>query len=138
YHELESLVVFAQAGDVVSVTATDSPAFTLDIDGPFAAALRGETGNLVLRAARALAGQAGVQSGARMTLTKNLPVASGIGGGSADAAATLRALPRLWNLAVPESELAALALRLGADVPVCLRGAPVIMSGIGESLTPVP
>src|SRR5690606_25330382 len=80
----------------------------------------------------------GVNAGAALTLTKNLPVASGVGGGSADAAAALRGLQRLWGLRLPAGELAALALRLGADVPVCLRGEPVIMSGIGERLHPVP
>ena len=136
YHELESLVVFADVGDVLKIDPADM--LTLTVDGPFAAGLAGEGDNLVLRAARALADRAANTPGAAMTLTKNLPVASGIGGGSADAAAALRGLVRLWGVALAPDERAALALSLGADVPVCLRGEPVIMSGIGEALLPVP
>lgn len=136
YHELESLVVFAGVGDSLRCVPSDS--LTLALDGPFAGGLRGEEDNLVLRAARALAARAGHDRGAAITLTKNLPVASGIGGGSADAAAALRGLARLWDVSLPPAELEALALTLGADVPVCLRGAPVVMSGIGEKLEPVP
>ena len=135
YHELESLVVFADVGDDLKIEPMDR--LTLTVDGPFAAGLAGEGDNLVLRAARALAGRAGGVPGATMTLTKNLPVASGIGGGSADAAAALRGLARLWSLRLPETELRELALGLGADVPVCLRGEAVVMSGIGETLQPV-
>jgi 4-diphosphocytidyl-2-C-methyl-D-erythritol kinase len=92
----------------------------------------------VLRAARALAAAAGIPPCARLTLTKNLPVASGIGGGSADAAATLRVLQRLWNVRLPASAMLALATGLGADVPVCLASIPMRMAGIGEALSPAP
>jgi 4-diphosphocytidyl-2-C-methyl-D-erythritol kinase len=92
----------------------------------------------VLRAARLLAAEAGIAPRARMRLRKELPVASGIGGGSADAAAALRLLCRLWDLDVPGADMAALALRLGADVPVCLAGRPARMAGIGEVLAPLP
>jgi len=136
YHELNSLVVFAEVGDVLRVAPAED--FSLSIEGPFAAGLAGEGDNLVLRAARRLAEQAGDSRGGAMTLVKNLPVASGIGGGSADAAAALRGLSRLWGLNLPPQDLEALALTLGADVPVCLRGDPVVMSGIGEVLEPVP
>ncbi|HEX7775400.1 MAG TPA: 4-(cytidine 5'-diphospho)-2-C-methyl-D-erythritol kinase [Parvibaculum sp.] len=132
YHALESLVVFADAGDML--TAEPAPSLTLDVAGPFAAALAGEPGNLVLRAARALADLAAGNPGAHLTLEKNLPVASGIGGGSAAAAATIRLLTRLWNVAISESELAALALSLGADVPVCLDARPALMWGRGEHI----
>ena len=135
YHELESLVAFADLGDGLLVEPARD--LTLQVTGPFAAALAGEGDNLVLRAARALAARSGGAAGAAITLTKNLPVASGIGGGSADAAAALRGLKRLWCIDLPAAELAALALTLGADVPVCLRGEPVMMSGIGEALQPV-
>jgi 4-diphosphocytidyl-2-C-methyl-D-erythritol kinase len=91
---------------------------------------------LVLRAARALAAEAGGEAGARMTLEKRLPVASGIGGGSADAAAALRLLARQWQ--VRGVDLAAVAATLGADVPVCLAGRPVRMEGVGEVLSPAP
>lgn len=138
YHELESLVVFAGVGDSLTLSAAED--LSLAIDGPFAAGLAGEDDNLVLRAARALAERAPGEraaAGAQIRLTKNLPVASGIGGGSADAAAALRGLARLWNLSLPPAALAEAALGLGADVPVCLRGETVMMSGIGEVLQPV-
>ncbi len=136
YHELTSLVVFAEVGDALRLAVADD--LSLTIEGCFAPALQGAADNLVLRAAEALRRRAGIRAGAAMILTKNLPVASGIGGGSADAAAALRGLMRLWGVSLPQADLAALALTLGADVPVCLRGAAMVMSGIGERLTPIP
>ncbi|MGE5145469.1 MAG: 4-(cytidine 5'-diphospho)-2-C-methyl-D-erythritol kinase [Candidatus Eiseniibacteriota bacterium] len=135
YHLLDSLIAFAAVHDTVSV----KPAATLALElaGPFAATLRHESDNLVLRAARVLAATAGVKPGARIRLIKRLPVASGIGGGSADAAATLKALARLWQVD-DAVDLAALALPLGADVPMCLAGRAAVASGIGEHLAPVP
>jgi 4-diphosphocytidyl-2-C-methyl-D-erythritol kinase len=130
YHLLDSLVAFADAGD--SLSATPSESLSLSVEGPFAAALRGEPDNLVLRAARALAAATGATSGASLTLIKNLPVASGLGGGSADAAAALRALCRLWNVAPRLEVLDAIAIKLGADVPVCLDGRTAFLGGIGE------
>ncbi|MEO8531404.1 MAG: 4-(cytidine 5'-diphospho)-2-C-methyl-D-erythritol kinase [Deltaproteobacteria bacterium] len=124
YHFLDSLVVFAGVGDVVEVGVAD--VLSLTIDGPFGGALTGD--NLVLRAAHAF----GAGRGAAIHLTKNLPLASGVGGGSADAAATLRALSRLWDMAVPD------ALALGADVPVCLAARAARMSGVGEVLAALP
>jgi len=94
--------------------------------------------NLVLRAARALASVADIRTGARFVLDKRLPVASGIGGGSADAAAALRLLLRLWNLSLPLDRLRSIAQELGADVPACLDSLPVRMQGIGEALRPAP
>jgi 4-diphosphocytidyl-2-C-methyl-D-erythritol kinase len=133
YHLLDSLVVFADVGDVLHAV----PAVSLDLHlaGPFAASLADGADNLVLRAARALAAARGVGAGAHLTLEKHLPVASGIGGGSADAAAALRLLGRLWDVAAAD---AALALTLGADVPVCLAGRAARMGGIGEVLSPAP
>ena len=119
YHLLDSLVVFLALGDVV--TLSPGP-LALTISGPFAAGLADDPDNLCLRAAR-LAGRE-----AAIALEKNLPVASGIGGGSADAAAVLRALDACP--ARPET--------LGADVPVCLLGQPARMQGLGEILTPLP
>ena len=136
YHMLDSLVAFAGCGDVVR--AEHAPALALAVTGRFAAGLAAEADNLVLRAARALAAEAGVAPQAALTLEKNLPVASGIGGGSADAAAALRLLCGLWRLAPDPAVLDRLALRLGADVPVCLHGRAVRMGGIGEVLTPAP
>jgi len=143
YHELESLVVFAQdaaACDRVTAAAADS--LSLRIDGPQAAALQDAgADNLVLRAARLLQPMnlaAGNRRGAALALHKALPVASGIGGGSADAAAALHCLRALWNIAIDDDALAAAALRLGADVPACLLGRAAVMSGIGEQLAPQP
>ncbi|MWP37457.1 4-(cytidine 5'-diphospho)-2-C-methyl-D-erythritol kinase [Rhodobacter sphaeroides] len=127
YHLLDSLVVFADVGD--RVRAEPAEALSLAITGPQAANLPVTDDNLVLRAARTLGGQ-----GARLTLEKHLPVASGIGGGSADAAAALVALARLWQVPLPEP---AAVLKLGADVPVCLEGRAVRMAGVGEILTPL-
>jgi 4-diphosphocytidyl-2-C-methyl-D-erythritol kinase len=132
YHLLDSLAVFTELGDVLHAAPADELA--LLVQGPFANSLAAEQDNLVLRAARALAADAGVTAGAHLVLEKNLPVASGIGGGSADAAAALRLLCRLWRLSPDRLELARVAARLGADVPVCLAGRTARMGGIGERL----
>ncbi len=136
YHELESLVAFAAVHDRIEVWPDEALRF--EVDGPFANALSAGTENLAVRAARALAAEAGVPARARIRLYKALPVAAGIGGGSADAAATLRALGTLWRLSVPADRLAALALGLGADVPVCLFARPGMVRGIGERIAPAP
>lgn len=137
YHLLDSLAVFPAIGDRLRLADPEAP-LALAVAGPFASALAGEGDNLVLRAARALAEAAGCPARGRLVLDKQLPVASGIGGGSADAAAALRLLARAWGVAVAEADLAALALRLGADVPVCLASRAVRMGGIGEVLSPAP
>ena len=136
YHALQSLVCFAEAGDVLRFSPSDGVSLT--IEGPFAAGLAGEGDNLVLKAARALAAQTKTGQGAAITLTKNLPVASGIGGGSADAAAALRGLAKLWDVEISQSDLQAIALSLGSDVPVCVASRPAMMEGRGERVTPVP
>lgn len=136
FHRLDSLVVFAGIGDVLAASPADD--LSLEIDGPFGAGLPADSGNLVLRAASALAARAGIVPRARIGLIKNLPVASGIGGGSADAAAALRGLSRLWGLESGTAEMADLALSLGADVPVCLAGVPSFIGGIGERIVPAP
>ncbi len=140
YHELDSLVAFADLGD--SVEAAPAADLSLVIEGPFAAGLSDGTDNLVLRAATALRDALAAKGvrvgGARLRLTKNLPVASGIGGGSADAAAALRALRTLWKPLPGLVDLAALGLGLGADLPVCLASGPRFVGGIGERLDPVP
>jgi 4-diphosphocytidyl-2-C-methyl-D-erythritol kinase len=138
YHLLDSVAVFAGAADVVH--AEPDVGLHLELEGPFGPALAGEADNLVLRAARLLARHARVVPDVRLILEKHLPVASGIGGGSADAAATLRLLARYWNLDIPRGELARLGARLGADVPVCLTPRPTRMGGIGDVLgeAPVP
>jgi 4-diphosphocytidyl-2-C-methyl-D-erythritol kinase len=129
YHELDSLAVFPAVGDVVRVRA--AAALTLEVGGPFGVALASEPDNLLLRAARALR----PGGGAALALEKNLPVASGIGGGSADAAAALTALAELWGV---ETSLHEVAAGLGADVPVCLASRPARMQGIGEILAAAP
>lgn len=138
YHLLSSLVVFAGVFDRIDLEPADR--LSLSVGGPNASALAemGSDDNIVLRAAWALAAATGSRKGARMTLHKTLPVAAGLGGGSADAAAALHGLLRLWKLSLPSDELMSLAGGLGADVPVCLRGRPTEMSGIGEVLRDAP
>ena len=141
YHLLDSLVVFASAGDRLSFEAAEEDG--LSLSGRFAATLSDDAapgaGNLVVRARDALRGWA-ARAGksappAHVSLEKNLPVASGIGGGSADAAATLRGLDRLWQLHVPRRELHEIGLALGADVPMCLESRPLVARGVGEDIT---
>ncbi|MFQ3622268.1 MAG: 4-(cytidine 5'-diphospho)-2-C-methyl-D-erythritol kinase [Acetobacteraceae bacterium] len=136
YHLLDSLAVFATAADTLS--AARAPSLSLAVTGPFAPALGAGEDNLVLRAARALAAAAGVPARARLALDKRLPVAAGLGGGSADAAAALRALNILWGTGLGEADLARIGSALGADVPVCLAARPARMGGIGERLAPPP
>lgn len=136
YHLLDSLVAFAGVADELVLRPADR--LSLTVDGPTAPALADESDNLVLRAARRLAEVAGLEPRADITLTKRLPVAAGIGGGSADAAAALRGLATLWHLDIPEPDMMALGLDLGADVPVCLRGRATTMTGIGEGLADAP
>jgi 4-diphosphocytidyl-2-C-methyl-D-erythritol kinase len=133
YHELESLVVFAAAGDALGFTPGKT--LTLTVRGPTAAAAGDLTDNLVLRAARALAERIeGLKLG-RFTLSKRLPVAAGLGGGSTDAAAALRLLARQNHIALDDARLIAAARATGADVPVCLDPRPRVMRGIGEVLS---
>lgn len=132
YHDIETLFAFAEDGDGLSAAPADD--LSLTITGPFAAALDGDLeGNLVLRAARALAAATGAEPRAALTLDKRLPVASGIGGGSADAAVALRLLARLWRVDVPGG----LAVTIGADVPACLASVTARGEGRGEQLTPL-
>ncbi len=136
YHELDSLIVFSSIGD--RLTFEPAEALELRLDGPYAGSLESEDhqSNLVLRAAELLRRSCGQpELGARITLTKNLPVASGLGGGSADAAASLSGLVELWGLDVGAPELADIGLKLGADVPVCLMGRPCYLRGIGENIS---
>ncbi|MBS1103816.1 4-(cytidine 5'-diphospho)-2-C-methyl-D-erythritol kinase [Gluconobacter sp. Dm-62] len=140
YHLLDSLAVFAGAADCVTLTGP-SDTMSLKIDGPFGQGLEADDQNLVLRAARVLQEQSGttfngLTQSFHLELEKNLPVSSGIGGGSADAAATLRLLAREWD--VDPATLFPIAEKLGADVPVCLAQRPARMQGIGEILAPAP
>lgn len=134
YHALETLFAFVEQGDLVHVTPAESDSFALT--GPFAAMLAGEGDNLVTRAAAGF--QQSFGGGAHaILLDKQLPIASGIGGGSADAAATLRALARLHGIALADPRLFALADGLGSDVPACLLGRTALGRGRGELLEPV-
>lgn len=140
YHLLDSLVTFMDDGDELEFSISNAD--SLRIEGRFASLLDVDQGNLVLDARdglRTLALSLGQPaSPVAIRLVKNLPIASGIGGGSADAAATLRGLSKLWNFKVPRESLEALALSLGADVPMCLQSQPLIARGIGEDLTLLP
>jgi 4-diphosphocytidyl-2-C-methyl-D-erythritol kinase len=134
YHELESLVAFAGVGD--TLTFTPGRALALTVRGATAAASGDVPDNLVLKAARALAERVSGLKPGRFLLTKSLPVAAGVGGGSADAAAALRLLARANRIAAGDARLLEAARATGADVPVCLDSRPRIMRGIGEILSP--
>lgn len=136
YHLLDSLVAFVDLADTLAVHKAER--LSLEIDGPQGAPLTSEADNLVLQAARLLAERGGRAHGATIRLTKRIPVAAGLGGGSADAAATLRALSALWRLSLAERELFDIAGSLGADVPMCLSGGTTFASGIGDRLAPAP
>ncbi len=147
YHLLDTLVVHGVAADEIVVEAAPpsadpgEPRIDLAIEGRFAADLAGDGDNLVVRAARLLAGEARAAGRAvgdlRLTLVKRLPIASGIGGGSSDAAATLRLLDRVWRLGLERDRLARLSAPLGADLPMCVAGRPLRATGIGDALVPV-
>jgi len=135
YHRIETLFAFAEEGDLL--TAELAEALTLGITGPYAGILSGEPNNLVIRAAIALREAFSVGEGAAIRLDKRLPVASGIGGGSADAAAALRLLTRLWRLPTDDPRIQSIARELGADVPACLVSRPVRGTGRGDVLEPL-
>lgn len=136
YHLLHSLVAFCDLADTLEIAPADD--LTLTIEGLGAAILAAEADNLVLKAARLLAAEMGRKPRAALRLVKRIPMAAGLGGGSADAAAALRGLVRFWGIDAREVELSTLAARLGADVPMCLVRRPSIASGIGEVLEPSP
>jgi 4-diphosphocytidyl-2-C-methyl-D-erythritol kinase len=139
YHELDGLIAFAATGDVVTVQRAEGAAGpTLELAGPFASPLAGDADNLVLQAARELAAAARRSADVHIVLDKQLPVAAGLGGGSADAAAALSALAELWGLRLSPPRLHDLALSLGADVPICLHGKAAFVSGIGDTIGPAP
>jgi 4-diphosphocytidyl-2-C-methyl-D-erythritol kinase len=133
FHEIESLVAFADVGDALTLTPGD--ALALSVGGPTAAAAGDVADNLVLKAARALAERVDALELGRFALSKRLPVAAGLGGGSADAAAALRLLARANGLAPDDARLAQAARATGADVPVCLDPRPRFMRGIGDILS---
>ena len=132
YHELETLFAFLDDGDRLSVAP--AAGFSLSITGPFAAGLGAGDDNLVLRAARMLAQRNGIGEGAAFVLDKRLPIAAGIGGGSADAAAALRLVARLWGIGPDQVRPMDIAAELGADVPACVCSQTCFGSGVGERL----
>lgn len=133
YHLLDSLFAFATDGDVISVSHAED--LSLEIIGPYASELSAGEDNIVLKAARMLASELKTEPKAHIVLEKNLPIASGIGGGSSDAAAALQALQKLWQKEVDEKRLYEIGLKLGADVPSCLAAKSVQVAGIGDILT---
>jgi 4-diphosphocytidyl-2-C-methyl-D-erythritol kinase len=142
YHSLESLVVFADYGDVLTAGAAPEGRMRLSVKGDFADVLRDTTrpeDNLVIRAATELARAAGKAKlePKHLELVKRIPVAAGLGGGSADAAAALRLLNRAWQTGLSDARLAEIGRRLGADVPMCVTSRPLVAAGIGERITPV-
>ena len=135
YHELDSLIAFAAHGDQIEVKKCDH--FKLEASGPFSETLPPSNENLVIKAAKELARGTNYEGGACIKLIENLPVSSGVGGGSADAAATLKALNDLWETNLQNKDLMVMALRLGADVPVCMLSKTARMSGIGDKISKV-
>lgn len=135
YHLLDSLVVFAKAGDVLTVA--DSDVFSLKVTGLFSHLTGTAEDNLVSTAAHRLAQYLGVSPRGEVTLEKYLPVGAGLGGGSMDAVVACRLLLKLWGHILPDDVLASLLLPLGADMPMCVMGRPLIARGIGEELIPV-
>lgn len=141
FHPLYSLVGFSRnLGD--DLRFEQSSDLRLSIFGEFSGGLENDTlrseDNLIIKAARLLQNHCGIASGADIILTKNLPIASGLGGGSADAAATLLALTQLWDVTISSLELSKIAEKLGSDVAACLQNMPLIMSGYGEKIQEAP
>ncbi|MFO1240023.1 MAG: 4-(cytidine 5'-diphospho)-2-C-methyl-D-erythritol kinase [Sphingomonadaceae bacterium] len=134
YHELETLFAFAEHGDRIDGREADD--ISLTISGPLAGSLGPDTDNLVLRAAHALKAATGTAWGAALHLVKHLPVAAGLGGGSADAAAALRLLARLWRIDADAPEIMQVAQALGADVPACVLSQTCFGHGRGDALVP--
>ncbi len=136
YHELETVFAFTEFGDTLAVAPADG--LSLAVTGEFAGPAGQGPDNLVLRAARALAAAGEVRTGAALTLDKRIPVAAGLGGGSADAAAALRLLNRFWGLDWSAERLRAIADPLGSDVPACVDPVTRLGTGRGEMLAPWP
>ncbi|TIS55474.1 MAG: 4-(cytidine 5'-diphospho)-2-C-methyl-D-erythritol kinase, partial [Mesorhizobium sp.] len=137
YHLLDSLAVFTRFGDRLQIEPAERDAFS--VSGPFAAGVPVDADNLVMKARDALRREAGLQRTppVAIRLEKNLPIASGVGGGSSDAAATLNGLSQLWKLGIDEAGLARIGLTLGADLPMCLEAKPLVARGIGDELSPL-
>lgn len=136
YHELDTLIAFAGLADRIELAP--SREIEIAIDGPFAGAAGQPEQNLAFLAARALAAAADVGAGVRIRLDKQIPVSAGLGGGSADAAAVLTGLMRLWEIPEDTVDIASIGLTIGADVPACLARRPVFVGGIGDAVVDAP
>ena len=143
YHTLDSLVTFADIGDIINIES--APSFSFHTKGPFADQFRNtekssfvDGDNLIVKAARFLSQTVDRPLNVKITLTKNLPLSAGLGGGSSDAAATIWGLQELWGLKHNTDYIMPLMTKLGADVPVCFNCRPTIMRGIGDVLLPAP
>ncbi|HTV69061.1 MAG TPA: 4-(cytidine 5'-diphospho)-2-C-methyl-D-erythritol kinase, partial [Rhizobiaceae bacterium] len=137
YHLIESLAVFTRFGDRIEIALSDEDSFT--VSGRYAADVPTDRTNLIVKARDALRRHVGADaSPVSIALEKNLPVASGVGGGSSDAAVALRGLAHAWNANVDHATLARIGLALGADVPMCLAAKPLLARGVGDDLSPVP
>ncbi|MEE2525270.1 4-(cytidine 5'-diphospho)-2-C-methyl-D-erythritol kinase [Hyphobacterium sp. HN65] len=132
YHPVDSIVVFADWGDALTVTPSD--ALSLEVSGPMSQAIPGGEDNLVLRAVRLLAQASGQDAKGNISLVKEIPAGAGLGGGSADAAAALRAFNRLWELDWPLDMLAGLGSQIGSDIAACVWSQPLRMTGRGERI----
>lgn len=135
YHLLDSIVAFTEFGDELTAELCDN--LKIEISGPFASKLDVADDNLILKAARFVCEEAGVEPNLKFHLTKNLPVSSGIGGGSADAAAAMKLTRDLLALEIEDSVFHKIAVEIGADVPVCLRSVTSHMCGIGDEIQPL-
>jgi len=136
YHLLDSLFVFTKFGDLLSISPSNE--LTLTIDGPFSETIKTDTQkNLIFRAALVLKKTFSINAGAKIHLTKNIPIGSGLGGGSSDAATILKTLNTFWNIHTTQAVLADLGLTLGADIPACIYQKPSLVSGIGEIIKPI-
>jgi 4-diphosphocytidyl-2-C-methyl-D-erythritol kinase len=136
YHLLQSVMIFVDVGDTMEFYPHDG--FLIDAEGPFAGDLPPPGDNIVYHAARALSDSWGVPLSGGIQLYKNLPIASGVAGGSSNAATALLGLSKLWGLPDDRDRLHKIAVKLGADVPACLVKRPVWAEGIGEKMSPLP
>ena len=136
YHLLDSLAVFTRFGDRLEISPAVEDAFTMS--GRYAEGLPLDDANLVIKARDALRREAGTgQTPVAIRLEKNLPIASGVGGGSSDAAAALNGLAQLWKLDIDSKSLSRIGLSLGADLPMCLEAKPLLARGIGDEVSPL-
>jgi len=135
YHLLDSVVSFVNVYDEIEISPSEN--IILEVTGEFADDIGRASDNLIIKAANLLAARSSVKQGARIKLIKNLPPAGGIGGGSADAATTLKLLNKLWKQKFSTDELAKMSLKLGADLPMCIVGKSAHISGIGDKIEPI-